>query len=154
MRLILFRWSLAIALVSLWATATFVLADEVPRIDPDEAAQVAAGQSIYVAQCASCHGATLEGQPNWRRRLPNGRLPAPPHDQTGHTWHHSDADLFGITKHGLGPYAPSGYESDMAAFDGKLSDEQIAAVIAYIESTWPPTIRARQKGVKQSDAPK
>jgi mono/diheme cytochrome c family protein len=114
------------------------------RIDPDDKTQVAQGQSVYAAQCARCHGANLEGQPNWRDRQANGRLPAPPHDASGHTWHHPDAQLFGITKHGLAPFAPPGYQSDMPAFDGTLSDEQIAAVLAYIKSTWPPDIRERQ----------
>jgi len=116
----------------------------VPRIDPDDKAQVAQGHGFYTAQCARCHGANLEGQPNWRERQANGRLPAPPHDASGHTWHHPDSALFGITKHGLAPYAPAGYQSDMPAFDGKLSDDQIAAVLAYIKSTWPPDIRERQ----------
>jgi mono/diheme cytochrome c family protein len=115
-----------------------------PRIDPDDQAQVAQGQSIYAAQCARCHGANLQGQPNWQQRLANGRLPAPPHDASGHTWHHPDAQLFGITKHGLGPYAPAGYQSDMPAFEGALSDDQIAAVLAYIKSKWPADIRERQ----------
>ncbi len=116
-----------------------------PRIDAGDAGQVALGQAVYAAQCANCHGARLEGQPNWRQRLANGRLPAPPHDAEGHTWHHPDAMLFDITKQGLGPYAPAGYESDMPAFAGALADAEIAAVIAYIKSTWPPDIRARQK---------
>jgi len=78
----------------------------------------------------------LEGQPNWRQRLPNGRLPAPPHDESGHTWHHPPQVLFGITKFGLAPYAPPGYESDMPAFAGKLSDDEIRSVLAFIESHW------------------
>ena len=79
----------------------------------------------------------LEGQPDWRRRLPTGRMPAPPHDDSGHTWHHADAVLFGITKRGVvPPYAPPGYESDMPAFAGKLSDDDIWAVLAYIKSHW------------------
>jgi mono/diheme cytochrome c family protein len=87
--------------------------------------------------CAACHGVKLEGQPDWRRRLPNGRLPAPPHDESGHTWHHPDSVLFGITKNGLlPPYAPTGYESDMPAFGDKLADEEIWAVLAYIKSRW------------------
>lgn len=59
-------------------------------------AQAQEGKQIYLERCASCHGADLEGQPNWRERLPNGRLPAPPHDSTAHTWHHSDHQLFRI----------------------------------------------------------
>ena len=87
--------------------------------------------------CASCHGTKLEGQPDWRRRLPNGRMPAPPHDETGHTWHHADALLFAITKQGLvPPHAPAGYESDMPAFGKTLSDEEIWAALAYIKSLW------------------
>jgi mono/diheme cytochrome c family protein len=103
---------------------------------PDPA-QLAAGQKIYAQHCAACHGAKLEGQPNWQRRLPNGKMPAPPHDESGHTWHHPDELLFGITKHGMvPPYAPPGYQSDMPAFGSILSDDQIRAVLAYIESHW------------------
>jgi len=106
---------------------------------------LALGEKLYAQQCASCHGANLEGQPDWRKRLPNGRFPAPPHDASGHTWHHPDEVLFAITKHGLvPPYAPAGYESDMPAFGGKLSDQQIRAVLAYIESRWPLEVRKRR----------
>ena len=126
--------------------------DARPRIDPDDKTQVAQGQSVYVAQCARCHGSDLEGQPNWQDRLANGRLPAPPHDASGHTWHHPDAQLFDITKHGLAPYAPAGYQSDMPAFDGTLSDDQIEAVLAYIKSKWPADIRERQARINEEAA--
>jgi mono/diheme cytochrome c family protein len=102
---------------------------------------VALGEKLYASHCASCHGANLEGQPDWRKRLPNGRLPAPPHDASGHTWHHPDEVLFAITKHGLvPPYAPPGYKSDMPAFGGKLSDQEIRAVLGYIKSRWSPEV--------------
>lgn len=107
---------------------------------------LALGQRIYAEHCAACHGARLEGQPDWRKPLPNGRMPAPPHDESGHTWHHPDEVLFGITKHGLvSPYAPRGYQSDMPAFAGTLSDDEIRAVLAYIESRWtsPEVLAAR-----------
>jgi mono/diheme cytochrome c family protein len=107
------------------------------RADPRDTAKVALGARVYAQHCAACHGARLEGQPDWRRRLPNGRMPAPPHDESGHTWHHSDSMLFDITKGGMGPpYAPAHYSSDMPAFRGKLSDEEIWAVLAYIKSQW------------------
>ena len=88
----------------------------------------------------------LEGEPNWREKKPSGRMPAPPHDASGHTWHHPDPVLFGITKYGLvpGTYAPPGYESDMPGFGGALVDDEILAVIAYIKSTWPDEIRLAQ----------
>ena len=118
-------------------------------IDPADRSLVALGKSVYANHCAACHGANLEGQPEWRTRLPNGRLPAPPHDQSGHTWHHPDAVLFEITKNGLvpGKTAPLGYESDMPAYGGILSDREIIAVLAYIKSTWPAEALAMQKEV-------
>ena len=121
--------------------------DQKPLANPDDTRQVARGESVYVQHCAACHGVRLEGQNNWRERLPNGRFPGPPHDASGHTWHHPDAVLFGITMHGLvpGKYAPPGYQSDMPAFGGVLSGEDIWAVLAYIKSSWPPDIRRAQR---------
>ena len=75
------------------------------------------GRAIYANNCAACPGESLQGQPNWRDRMPNGRLPAPPHDKTGHTWHHPDAMLVNMVKNGLvpGKTVPPGYVSDMPA---------------------------------------
>jgi mono/diheme cytochrome c family protein len=109
---------------------------------------LAEGKRLYDMHCASCHGLKLEGQPNWQKRLLNGRMPAPPHDESGHTWHHPDEVLFGITKHGLvPPYAPPGYKSDMPAFAGVLSDDEIRTVLAYISSHWksPELLKAREQ---------
>ncbi|UDM54016.1 cytochrome c [Cupriavidus sp. MP-37] len=124
------------------------------RIDATDPEKVALGRRIYAQQCAACHGANLEGQANWRERLPNGRMPAPPHDASGHTWHHPDAVLFAITKNGLVPgvTAPAGYASDMPAFGQSLSDEDIVAVLAYIKSTWPAKIVAAQREVTEAQA--
>jgi len=109
---------------------------------PPDSAPVAGGAELYAKHCASCHGANLEGQPNWRSRLSNGRLPAPPHDASGHTWHHPPELLFAITKYGLvPPHAPKDYESDMPAYASVLSDDEIRAVLAYIESRWSSELR-------------
>ncbi len=123
--------------------------EDKPLADPNDPQQVTRGKSVYVQHCAFCHGVRLEGQPNWRERLPSGRMPAPPHDASGHTWHHPDAMLFGMIKYGLvpGKYAPPGYQSDMQAFGGVLSDEQIWAVLAYIKSSWPEKIRRAQADI-------
>ncbi len=117
------------------------------RIDASDTGRVARGKQLYAQACAACHGADLQGQPNWRERLPNGRMPAPPHDATGHTWHHPDAVLFAITRNGLVPgvTAPQGYVSDMPAFGNSMSDEDIIAVLAYIKSTWPEKMAAAQR---------
>lgn len=71
-------------------------------------------------------------------------MPAPPHDATGHTWHHADRDLFVITKKGLSAIVPD-YTSDMPAFESVLSDEEIAQILAYIKSTWPDEARRYQE---------
>lgn len=111
-----------------------------PFKDP---AAVDAGKEIYAEHCASCHGENLEGEGDWRRRKPSGLMPAPPHDATGHTWHHPDEQLVEITRDGLPEImARRGldYESDMIGFGDVLSDEQILQVLAYIKSTWPEDV--------------
>jgi mono/diheme cytochrome c family protein len=108
-----------------------------------KADHLAIGERSYAMHCAACHGANLEGQPNWMRRLPNGRLPAPPHDKTGHTWHHTDDELFKITKFGLSAIVPD-YQSDMPAYKSVLSDKEIFAVLEYIKSRWPARERRYQ----------
>lgn len=120
------------------------------RADPENLEQVTRGKGLYEQYCASCHGPNLEGEPNWRRRKPNGRLPAPPHDRTGHTWHHTDEQLFEVTKRGVKPPLVSErYQSDMEGFADKLNDAEILAIIAYIKSRWPQEIRERQPGSRQ-----
>lgn len=117
---------------------------------PVTADQIALGQDLYAANCASCHGANLEGQPDWRRRTEDGRMPAPPHDASGHTWRHADRQLFTITRLGVGAAVP-GYESDMPAYEGLLSDDEIAAILAFIKSTWPEREREFQAEVTAND---
>jgi mono/diheme cytochrome c family protein len=105
--------------------------------------------AIYANHCASCHGESLQGQANWRERMANGKLPAPPHDQTGHTWHHPDWMLIDMVKNGLvpGKTAPPDYVSDMPAYRDILSDHEIVSVLAYIKSTWPARVLKAQKEV-------
>lgn len=71
-------------------------------------AVIAQGEAIYAARCASCHGRQLEGQTDWQSPRADGRMPAPPHNSDGHTWHHDSKMLVGITKYGLvPPWAPA-----------------------------------------------
>lgn len=120
-------------------------------MDTDDARIIAQGRAVYDQHCASCHGGNLEGQPHWRSRLSNGRLPAPPHDASGHTWHHPGQVLFGIVKNGVQASAPAGYESDMPAFGGVLPDAEIWAVLAYIRSTWPRDIQRKHEALEQAN---
>jgi mono/diheme cytochrome c family protein len=117
---------------------------------PDDLKLVALGKKVYDANCASCHGVNLEGEPNWRERNADGLLPAPPHDQTGHTWHHPDALLFALTKYGPAQLAGDGYQSAMPGFEDVLSDEDIIASLSYIKSRWPKEVRTRHDQINQS----
>jgi mono/diheme cytochrome c family protein len=105
------------------------------------------GRTLYDQHCAACHGADLEGAPDWRRAGPDGRFPAPPHDATGHTWHHGDAMLFDYTRRGGQAYLDElgvRFDSGMPAFGDILSDDEIKAILTFIRSTWPDEIRAFQ----------
>ncbi|NKB47939.1 MAG: c-type cytochrome [Alphaproteobacteria bacterium] len=111
--------------------------------------ELADGARVYAESCASCHGVNLEGQANWRQLNENGRLPAPPHNARGHTWHHDDATLFGITKLGTAEFTGLDIASDMPAFKDILSDDEIRAVLAYIKSRWPARIRRQQESINR-----
>lgn len=119
-----------------------------------DGATIAQGKTLYAERCASCHGAKLEGQPNWQSPLPSGRLPAPPHDASGHTWHHPDGVLFRITREGAAAVVGGGYESDMPGFQGILGDEDIRAILAFIKSTWLERERAYQAQMSRRELEK
>ncbi len=101
----------------------------VPTLNPDRVAQ---GAALYMQNCARCHGANLEGAPDWKRSLPDGSLPPPPHDSSGHTWHHPDSLLLSIIANGGNP----AFNSKMPAFKDKLSEEDMAAILEFIKSKW------------------
>lgn len=102
------------------------------------------GETLYQESCASCHGVNLEGQENWQSTQADGTLPAPPHDESGHTWHHGDDLLFNYAKLGgqaaLEQMGVAGFNSGMPAFGEQLTDEEIWNILAYIKSTWRPRI--------------
>lgn len=129
---------------AVWSLSDSQISSE--DINPADPQQVALGAQVYEKQCASCHGPDLEGEPGWQEPSPDGVLKAPPHDETGHTWHHDDATLITAVKEGGARLPANVGVSPMPAYDDILSDEEIAAVLAYIKSTWPEDILAMQPG--------
>jgi len=116
----------------------------VPTADP---AALASGEAIYAGRCASCHGPRGEGEPDWQVERADGTLPAPPQDSSGHTWHHSDAELNRIIREGGTVYMPN---SRMPAFGEELSGAETQAVLAYIKASfWGPRERVYQAGVSR-----
>lgn len=136
-------WIVAVAGIALLAI-TFAggKAQRSGLLRPGDAAIVARGEAIYANQCAACHGANLEGEPDWQSPKADGAMPAPPHDETGHTWHHPDRLLFDITKYGIAKVANlEDYTSAMPVYEESLSDDDIVAVLSFIKSTWPDEMR-------------
>lgn len=118
-----------------------------------DAKAVARGKEIYGDFCASCHGVNLEGQENWRGgRDEDGLALAPPHDASGHTWHHPDQQLFLIVKHGTEALVGGDYKSAMIGFQDSLSDAEIREVMAFIKSTWPEEVIETHNGINQQAA--
>lgn len=111
-------------------------------------ADLDAGRLLYADNCSVCHGPSLEGQPNWKSAGPDGTLPAPPHDESGHTWHHDTGLLFEYTSlSGRGALAARGildFNSGMPAFGEVLTERQILEILAYIRSSWSKDARAFQ----------
>ena len=103
------------------------------------------GQGIYRQNCASCHGAKAEGAPDWKKPDENGELPAPPHDATGHTWRHSDAELFEMVAKGWRDPFNKTDRLTMPPFEEQLSEQEMRDVIAYLKTLWSDEQRQFQK---------
>ncbi|MEY2845087.1 MAG: hypothetical protein RL076_633 [Chloroflexota bacterium] len=106
------------------------------------------GRTLYMRHCAACHGANLEGQPNWQTARADGSNPAPPHDASGHTWHHPDAYLIAVTLQG-GAAVTGNPQNAMPGFAQQLTPQHAQAIIDYIKSTWPAEIQAQQATLNQ-----
>ena len=127
------------------AVYSFRTGNSVENTTPPDPVQ---GAALYAANCASCHGKNLQGQPNWQERRADNTLPAPPHDDSGHTWHHPDSVLFAYTKFGgqasLNENGLTAITSAMPAFEDILSDDEIRNTLAYIRSRWSERARKKQ----------
>ena len=112
----------------------------VPPLPTLEAARVERGAELYAQYCAECHGANLEGALDWKRPLADGSYPPPPHDDSGHTWHHPDELLLKIIAQGGNPAG----NSKMPAFGDDLTQDEIASVLDFIKSRWGTEARQFQ----------
>lgn len=139
--------TVAVALLTLAAISglALVLARQSHAAHELDGRDIGNGKSLYAENCASCHGAELEGAANWQIANDNGTLPAPPHDETGHTWHHDNKLLFEYTLNGgagaMEARGVTNFKSGMPGFEGVLSENEIWDILAYIRSTWPKRVQ-------------
>jgi mono/diheme cytochrome c family protein len=117
-----------------------------PLLDLDDEL-AARGEVLYQQTCASCHGADLAGAADWKTPNPDGSYTPPPHDSSGHTWHHPDQVLLDVVRNGSG-FA----QSRMPTFADELSDEQVLAILEYLKTNWGPEERAFQWQVTWQDS--
>ena len=99
-------------------------------------AQIPAGKELYETNCISCHGINGRGTVrNWQQPLEDGSYPPPPLNGTAHSWHHPKKALAHTINNGglaLG--------GKMPGFNDKFNDNQVDALVAYIQSLWPDDI--------------
>jgi mono/diheme cytochrome c family protein len=120
-------------------------APEIPPLPTFKPEEIALGKNVYAENCVECHRENLEGEPNWQQQNEDNSFRSPPHDDTGHTWHHGDKLLIeSIELGGARLPANIGGFSNMPAFEDTLTEDEITAVLNYIKSTWPDDIRTIQ----------
>lgn len=129
-------WVIWVVLISLTACDQQTALFSPPAYPTLDVNQVEIGREVYQQNCTACHGRNAEGAPNWATPGPDGLPLAPPHDDTGHTWHHSDRVLYETIRGGMSDPLKPGSPLRMPAFGDKLSDAEIRAVITYFKSLW------------------
>ena len=90
---------------------------------PSTPESIAAGQQLYMRNCASCHGRTGDGGPG------NDLIPAAP-SLIDDQWDHgaSDKAVFDNIKNGVAP------DFNMVPFKDKLKDDEVWHIVNYIRS--------------------
>jgi mono/diheme cytochrome c family protein len=122
------------------AQAPLLAASDAPPVPMLDARKIGQGERLYNQHCASCHGQQGEGQPDWKTPNEDGSYPAPPHDNSGHTWHHSDGLLVDLIANGVEGFK----QSQMPTFGEQLSDEEIRAIVEYMKTWWGTEERSFQ----------
>lgn len=143
-------WSLSLAAAVLGLSAVFLASVAGCAVlrpeEPPAPVQLERGAELYAAHCQTCHGGATGGS---MMDIP------PPHNANGHTWHHPDCQLVEIVRSGSGAMGEMmrrmmGVPESaprMPAFRDTLSDEDVAAILAYIKTWWTAEQRAAQAQV-------
>lgn len=92
------------------------------------------GKEVYYATCASCHGEQGEGHV--------AIAEAPALNGSEHSWHHADGQIQSLIQEG---------GTIMPAFGDQLDNDEIFAVIRYIQSQWTAKQLTSQQSKSQSN---
>ena len=117
-------------------SAKFIATTRASQVEIQEppAETADSGAKLYTASCLSCHG---------DRKGEGGTGLAPSHNETGHTWHHPDAQLKERIFNGTIGFG------QMPAFKDKLTEEEVNAVLTYIKTWWTEEQRADQADISK-----
>jgi mono/diheme cytochrome c family protein len=96
---------------------------------------LALGQRVFQNHCAVCHGPVGEAKPGWQKPGPDGKLQPPPLDDNGRTWRLSTSRIKQFIRQG----SPGG-RGNMPAWQGKLTEQELDAVVTWITSLWSDAI--------------
>lgn len=114
-----------LAVIAMACAALFV----VPRPAAAIPLSLAEGARLYAQNCQRCHG----------DRDGVGKLNGvPSHGADGHTWGHVDSALIIKVKQGTPDSADVDPLIRMPAWGDRLSDHEIAEIIATIKTWWDP----------------
>ncbi|KAA3644001.1 MAG: cytochrome c [Chloroflexi bacterium] len=147
-KFIILAASLLVLIGAIWVTVSSndqgapitIVNTSVPPAPPLDTTLVREGETLYQQSCARCHGANLEGEANWRVTKEDGSLPSPPHDSSGHTWHHPDSLLLEIIANGGDPQ----FNSTMPGFADSLTEDEMIAILEFLKSSWKAEDREYQ----------
>lgn len=140
------KWIYSLALV---ATPLLAGASGGPGSADNARTEIAGGRQIYEQYCAACHGRQGEGAANWKKPDERGDMLPPPHDETGHTWRHSDTMLFKMISEGWRHPFNKTERLTMPAFGDSLTNQEIHAVIDYLKTLWTEEQREYQQTESQ-----
>lgn len=86
------------------------------------------GKRLYVTICAYCHGVNGDG---FGLNAPNLAVPPRDHTDASYMASRTDKQLFAVIKYGGGA---QGRSNLMPPWGGRLSDREIAALVAYLRT--------------------
>ncbi len=120
---------LAVAAVFLWPKA-----NTSNTLSSQDNEQLIMGETIFQANCASCHGATGQGHQAVKE--------APALNGSEHSWHHADSQIKTLIRTG---------GQIMPAVGKDFSDQEIDAVMAYYKQWWAKQQRIFQEKVSKQN---